>query len=195
MSRKKTQAERLRDGDTRKIGANKLAAAIAAEPRVENGLPEVSPRLAGDAASIYSFYVQQLSQSGLAAMPDVYALERACVALATCWRADRALQREGAVIRTPIMTGRGRARKRVGWHQTRNKWFAVRLESEKAFRLFANQFGLTGPVSRAGLEVQHPGPSIRNAKLWELLSRPRPPKPDPPEPGKEASPLPSEPVQ
>lgn len=73
MSRKKTKAERIRDGDTRKVGRLKLAAQLAAEPQVESGLPEVSPRLRGDAQAIYGFYRQQLTlsridaQSGMAA--------------------------------------------------------------------------------------------------------------------------------
>jgi Phage terminase, small subunit len=173
--RKKTAAEKFASGDSRKIGARKLAAQLAAEPKVESGLPEVSPRLRGDAQTAFAFYRAQLVQSRMAAQVDVYALERACVALAQCWRADRALQREGAVIRTPIMAGRGFARKRVGWRQSRNKWFAVRLESEKAFRIFANQFGLVGPVSRSGMEVSHSklGP---NEDLMKLLLTPRKPR-------------------
>ena len=76
MSRKKTKAERFAQGDTRQRGVKKLAAMLAAEPRVERGLPESSPRLKGDAAYIYTFYARQLDESDLAAMPD---LERAAL--------------------------------------------------------------------------------------------------------------------
>lgn len=171
MSRKKTASEHLRNGDPQRRGVHKLDAALAREPRVESGLPESSPRLKGDAAAAYQFYALQLAQSRLDAKPDVYALERACVALAMCWRADKALAREGPVHRVPLMGGRAGARKRIGWRQVKSKWLAVRAEAEKSFRLFANQFGLCGPGSRASLEIDN---SLAESEkhLWETLNKP-----------------------
>lgn len=174
MSRKKTAAEHIRDGDPRGKGVHKLDQMAAHEPKTESGLPERSPRLTGDAQAAYEFYRQQLILSDLAAQPDVYALERACQNLALMWRADRALQREGPIRRVAIMSGRGNARKRIGFHQVRNRWLNVRIDAEKQFHRFAAAFGLTGPSSRAGLEVAHSDEGRR--ELLKLLTEPRLPK-------------------
>jgi hypothetical protein len=182
MSRRRTRAEKISRGDTRKVGRRKFSAELAAEVRVESGLPEISPRLKGDAGEIYKFYVRQLVQSELASMPDCFALERTAVALATCWKADRALQREGCVHRIPIFTGRGRKKKQVGYRETRSKWVAIRTEAEKTFRVFANQFGLCGPTSRNSLEVGHASMVEAQAELAAILASPRPYEPDPPMP-------------
>src|SRR5215467_3197123 len=113
MPRAKSAQRKVNEGDRSKVGVHKLDAMLQSEPKAENGLPPCSPRLKGDAQLIYQFFVEQLEKSDLAKTPDAYALECACVNLATVWKADRMLAREGAVIKVPIMSGIGTARKRV----------------------------------------------------------------------------------
>jgi phage terminase small subunit len=175
--RAKSAQEQINLGDPSKRGFHQLDAALAAEPRCESGFPPCPARLKGEARELYDFFREQLAASGLDKRPDGPALERACVNLALVWQADHALAREGPVLRVPVMTGRGFARKKVGFRQVKNKWLAVRVEAEKMFRAFASEFGLTGPSSRVRLGVDH---SIGDAdrELWRLLTKPRPPGED-----------------
>jgi hypothetical protein len=179
MSRKKTAAEKFAQGDTRQRGAKKLAARIAQEPKTQRGL-ECPAQLRGDAAGLFRFFAEQLEVSRLDAKPDSQALAIASEALATSWKAARRLQREGEVKTIPILAGVGRSRRVVGHRQVRNRWFAVKVESQKMFDRIAGKFGLVGPVSRAGLEVA-PSSGQGNKKLWDLLTAPREPKIKPPE--------------
>jgi phage terminase small subunit len=173
MPRAKSAQQKINEGDRSKVGVHRLDAMLQSEPKTENGLPRCSPRLRGDAQWIYQFFVEQLEKSDLAKIPDAYALECACVSLATVWEADRKIQRQGAVIKIPVMSGVGNARKRIGWRQTKNKWLSVKLEAEKEFRIFGNSFGVVGPSSRANL-TSEVGPSIQaNRELWSLLLTPR----------------------
>lgn len=176
--RKKTKAERLRDGDTRKIGANKLARKLAAEPRTQHGL-EPPATLQGDAADLFRFFAEQLELSGLDAKPDSQALAIASESLATAWKAARMLRRQGEVKTIPILAGIGKKRRVVGHRQVRNRWFAIKVESQKMFDRIAGKFGLVGPQSRAGLEVN---PSAQDDdELAAILARPfvRRPPPEP----------------
>jgi hypothetical protein len=187
--RKKTAKQNFATGDTNKVGAKKLAAKLAAEPKTQRGL--VCPgTLQGEAADIFHFFAGQLELSGLDAKPDSQALAIAAESLATAWKAARMLKRQGEVRMIPIFEGRGRARKIVGYRQARNRWFSVKIESEKLFDRIAGKFGLVGPQSRAGLEVQHSPSIARNPSLWEKMNRPRKPSACDPTP-----PLPPEPVQ
>lgn len=74
MPRRKSTQQKINEGDLSKVGVNRLDTMLAAEPRAENGLPLTSPRLKGDAQSIYTFFVQQLEQSELAKAPEMAAL-------------------------------------------------------------------------------------------------------------------------
>lgn len=180
MPKAKSAQQKIIEGDRSKVGVHKLDAMLHSEPKTENGLPSCSPRLKGDAQLIFQFFVEQLEKSDLAKMPDVYALECACVSLATVWKADRMLAREGAVIKVPVMSGIGNARKRICWRQTKNKWLSVKLEAEKEFRIFGNSFGVVGPSSRVNL-TSEVGPSLQHdQKLWNLLLAPRPKKTETP---------------
>jgi hypothetical protein len=194
MSRKKTAREHIRDGDPQRKGVHTLDRMAEAEPKVEAGLPETSPRLAGEAEAAYEFLAQQLVLSGISAQADVYAVERAAQNLALMWRADRALQREGPVRRIPVMTGRGGARHRIGFRQVRNKWLQVRIDAEKSFARFASPLGICGAHSRAGLQVDHSASA--DAELWQILNQPRKPRvPNPEELATHGEPKSEEPIQ
>jgi phage terminase small subunit len=180
MPKAKSAQQKINEGDRSKVGIHKLDAMLQSEPKAENDLPRCSPRLKGDAQLIYQFFVEQLEKAGLSKTPDAYALECACAALATVWEADRMLAREGAVIKIPVMSGIGNARKRIGWRQAKNKWLSVKLEAEKEFRLFGNSFGVVGPSSRANL-TSEVGPALQaDRDLWSLLVMPRPKKTETP---------------
>jgi phage terminase small subunit len=183
MSRKKTDQQRARDGDTRKIGRKKLAASLAKAPKVQAGL-ECPGHLQGDAADLFQFFAEQLELSGLDARPDSQALAIASEALATAWKAARQLKRQGEVRSVPVLAGVGRNRRVVGSKQYRNRWFSVKIESQKLFDRIAGKFGLVGPQSRSGLEVPFT-PAKRehgmSPQLFEMLNRPRKPRVPTPE--------------
>lgn len=180
MTRKKTAAEHIRNGDPRRRGIHTLDLMAAHEPKFEQGL-ECPNRLKGDGRAIFRFLAEQLEHSGLAAKVDSEALAVASIALATSWKADRHLQREGEVRKVPICAGLGNKRKIVGWRQQKNRWWSIKIEALKTFKSFASAFGVTGPSSRAGLEVA----SMKDPhdELMRLLMMPRCPpfKPDPPQ--------------
>jgi hypothetical protein len=143
---------------------------------MESRLPEKSPRLKGrDACAAFRFIARQLDQSNLAAVVDVFAVERCAEALALCWKADRRLRREGEIRRIPVFFGVGRARKIVAYRQQRNRWLGVRLDAEKTFARFAGALGVCGAHSRAGLEVE-PTSLAAHDQLWKLLRSPRLPR-------------------
>jgi phage terminase small subunit len=175
MSRRKTASEQIRDGDPAKRGVKVLDRLAATEPETQSGL-ECPARLRGDARELFRFFAEQLELSDLDAKPDSPALAIACEALATSWKAERRLRRESEIIRTPIYSGQGSSRKKTGWKQSRNRWFAVKIESQKMFDRIAGKFGLVGPSSRAGLEV-NATPRSAHDSLMARLTAPRTPKP------------------
>jgi hypothetical protein len=87
------------------------------------------------------------------------------------------LRRQGEVIRVPVCVGLGNKRRVVGHRQQRNRWFSVKVESEKQFARFASAFGLVGPSSRATIHVEEPNRRLEDDhELWALLTTPRPKK-------------------
>ncbi len=90
------------------------------------------------------------------------------------------LRRQGEVKTIPILAGIGKARRVVGHRQVRNRWFAIKLESQKMFDRIAGKFGLVGPVSRSGLEVQHSS-AQDDDELAAILAKPFVRRPKPPE--------------
>lgn len=180
--RKKTAREQIVEGDRSKRGVHKLDSALRSEPKVESGL-RCPDRLKGDARDLFLFFSEQLNLADLDAKPDSPALAVACIALATAWKCDRKLARQGEVREVPILAGIGRKRKILGYRQQKSRWWSVKREAEIIVRAFANQFGLVGPSSRAGMEVKHSASLQDDKELWALLTKPRPKKdlPDPPD--------------
>jgi hypothetical protein len=111
--------------------------------------------------------------SGLDKACDGFALERAAKNLEFIWLCDRRIDRGSPIRRVPIYSGRGAARRPIGYRETRSKWVALRTEAERQFRAFASPFGLVGPASRSALTVEC-SPLEANKKLWEILNQPRP---------------------
>jgi len=178
----KPAALQIAEGDPAKRGVHKLDAMLAAEPKVESGLPPASPRLRAAARDAYEFYREELNKADLAKRPDAYALERAAQNPALIWKADEKLAREGEVVKSPILAGRGKNRRVVGYRHVKSKWLMVRAEAEKNFRAFASEFGLTGPASRVRLGVQDSlASAAAERELWEILSQPRSDEDDPPD--------------
>lgn len=176
MSRKKNAREQTLLGDPSKRGKHKVDEALRCEPKTESGL--VCPdRLTGDARDLFQFFREQLSIADVDSKVDSPSLATACTALATSWKADRHLAREGEVRKLPVLAGVGGARRIVGHRQVKNRWWSVKVESEKTFRAFANQFGICGPSSRAGLQVN--GSKAADSELWARMNVPRPPKEPP----------------
>jgi hypothetical protein len=97
---------------------------------------------------------------------------RRAVELATVWRADREIAKQGAVRKIAVMEGRGKNRRRIGWRTQKNRWIGIRESSTKAFRIFASAFGLCGPSSRVGLEVTQSTPTTADEELRALLESP-----------------------
>src|ERR1700735_80075 len=152
--RRKSAQQKIVEGRGAQIGVHKLDSLAAAEPRCESGLLPVPKRLTGDARALFVFFAGELETMDLDKKPDREALACACTSLACAWKAERHLRRQGEVIRVPVCVGLGNKRRVVGHRQQRNRWFSVKVESEKQFARFASAFGLVGPSSRATIHVE-----------------------------------------
>lgn len=156
------------DGDTRKIGARKLRAKIAAEPKAVRGLPPCPRHLNGRARSTWEFWVEELAGMGLDRRPDAQMLEGACVNYARAVEADLIVKRDGLMIEESTIdpeTG-----ERIVLKTGRHPAIAVSDGAWKQVRAFGSEFGLS-PVSRTRLAVERLDDGA--AALAEILSAPR----------------------
>jgi len=79
---RKPAALALAEGDTRKIGANKLRERAAKEPDATHGYPPCPDHLSGRARAAWDFLSAELADMQLDRRPDALMLEGLCVAYA-----------------------------------------------------------------------------------------------------------------
>lgn len=160
---------RAAEGDTRKIGANKLAAKVKAEPKATRGFPDCPEHLGCRARELWMFWTKELEGMGLDRRPDAIMLEGACVAYGQAVGADILLEKEGIVVTEPVVVGEVI----VGYKTKRHPAEAVSRRAWAQVKAFATEFGLS-PSSRA--RVTPDKKEAKQVDLIAMLSAPREPK-------------------
>lgn len=163
MPRQKPTQAYLNEGDTRKLGINKLKEKLAAEPQPSVGYPECPEHMTGDARAAWEFWASELEMMNLDRRPDTPALAAACMAYATVIEAYSKLERDGSVVEEAITDKDGEI---VGTKYKTNPAFAVWNGAMTNLRHFCAEFGLT-PASRSRIRVDKQ-PATR--KLDALLT-------------------------
>src|ERR1700690_949550 len=164
----KAAGQKLVEGDTRKIGARRLAAQIAAEPKASRGLPPCPEYLVGRARDAWTFWSHELELMDLDRRPDGPMLEGVCIAYDAAIACYETIKTQGRFIAKKIL------------NPATNKLVVVDVKPHPAVRqgnqalalmkAFCSEFGLS-PVSRTRLAVDKLDDG--DADLMELLGRPR----------------------
>ena len=167
----KPMAKVEQDGDSRKIGVNKLRAKIAAEPLASRGLPPCPRHLKGRARAAWKFWSVELADMDLDRRPDAMMLEGACVNYGRAVEADLIVARDGMMVEESYVDKRSGEKVilKIKYHPG----ITVSNSEWRQVRAFCSEFGLS-PVSRTRLAVadkDKPGED-----LARLLSQPREPK-------------------
>ncbi len=169
----KTVAHKLAEGDTRKVGAHKLAAQIAAEPKAARGLPECPSHLQGRARAAWEFWSQELAAMNLDRRPDAMMLEGACVAYETAVYAQEQIQKHGRLfIKRAVDPKTGEL---TVIDVRTNPIVSIGDKAWSQLRAFCSEFGFS-PVARARLTIETNNDGDQD--LMALLARPREQKPD-----------------
>ena len=164
----KAAGRKLAEGDTRKVGAHRLAAQIAAEQKASPGLPPCPEHLKGRAREAWNFWSEELASMDLDRRPDAHMLEGCCVAYDAAVDAYETILKQGRLI----------AKKALD--PATNKLVVVDVKPHPAvrqgnqawalMRSFCSEFGLS-PVSRIRLSIEKE--DAGDADLLELLGRAR----------------------
>ncbi len=170
MVGRKPNPRRGIEGDTRKIGANKLKAKLASEPSTTKGLPPCPEHLTGKAREAWGFWSAELADMNLDRRPDAMMLEGACVAYQQATQADSILADEGPVcLHVTVDRETGHELRKLKAHPA----VAISRSAWTQLRSFASEFGLS-PVSRTRLSIEK---KSDGQDLASLLSAPRTPRP------------------
>lgn len=168
----KPAGQKRADGDTRKVGARKLEAQIAAEPKATRGLPKCPVHLRGRARAAWNLWAEELFVMNQDRRPDAMMLEGACVGYARAVEADLMVADEGLIVtesRIDDESGEVIILKRKN-----HPAIAISRAAWNQVRSFCGEFGLS-PVSRTRLAVEKRDDGA--ADLATLLSTPRAPRP------------------
>ena len=169
----------LADGDTCKIGINKLKAKAEAEPKAGKGLPDCPAHLKGRAREAWEFWVKELEEMDLDRRPDAQMLEGACVAYHRAVQADLMVAREGITCKSKVVVkGTDKAgnptRRVVVLKIKAHPAITISSSSWRQLRAFCSEFGLS-PVSRTRLSIEKKGGELE--ELNAILNKPRERKP------------------
>lgn len=167
-------ALREADGDTRRIGANKLREQIAAEPTATHGLPPCPEHIEGVAREAWEFWVAELRDMNLERRPDAQMLEGACVFYARARKADAAVDRDGITIEQSTIDEASGERILIGIKK--NPAVDISKDAWTMVHRFCSEFGLS-PVSRTRLAIEKKDDAAED--LANLLMRPRPARTSP----------------
>jgi len=158
----------LAEGDTRKVGANKLAARMEALPKGLRGLPDAPAHLGPLEREQWAIWKQDLELMGADYRADAAMLEGACVNYARAVASDATLRREGAQIKEPIQD---RVTGEIIGHRMKNHPATVVSNTcWSQVRSFCSELGLS-LVSRQRLSMEAPDSSMDD--LVKLLGTPR----------------------
>ena len=167
----KPAGRKLVEGDTRKVGARKLAAQIAREPKAARGLPTCPKHLRGRARAAWNFWREELMAMSLDRRPDAQMLEGACVAYEAAVNSYETIQKQGRLIAkraTDPKTGQ-----LVVVDVRPHPAVAMGNDAWSLLRSFCSEFGLS-PVSRTRLSIERTDPAEDD--LMKILMQPRAPK-------------------
>ncbi len=157
----------MADGDTGHLGAAKFKAKYGSMPDPTRGLPACPPHLTGLASQAWEFLAEELADLDQDRRPDALMLEGACAAYQRAVQSDEAIQRDGIVVRQPIMDKHGEC---VGERLKTNPAVAISNTSWALVKSFCVEFGLS-PVSRTRLTLEKKDDSA--AELSSILASPR----------------------
>lgn len=164
----KSAAQKVADGDTRKVGVHKLEAQIAAEPKTTRGLPKCPVHLRGRARAAWNLWAEELFVMNQDRRPDGMMLEGACVGYERAVLADLIIAKEGLIItESKIDDESGEV---IVLKRKNHPAIAISRASWNQVRAFCSEFGLS-PVSRTRLAVEKRDDGA--ADLATLLSTPR----------------------
>jgi P27 family predicted phage terminase small subunit len=158
------------EGDTRHIGANKLAARLESLPKGLRGLPDAPAHLNAQEREQWAIWKQDLELMGADYRADVALLEGACVMYARALRADATLRREGTEIEEPIqdrVTG-----EIIGQRLKNHPALSTSNASWEKVRSLCSELGLT-LVARQRLSAADSGAQSPMDDLMKLLTTPR----------------------
>jgi P27 family predicted phage terminase small subunit len=159
------------DGDTRKVGARKFRAKIAAEPKAVRGLPDCPRHLKGRARAAWNFWREELEGMGLDRRPDAQMLEGACVNYSRAVESDLIVARDG--IMQNISTIDKESGEPILLKSQYHPAITVSNAAWRQVRAFCSEFGLS-PVSRTRLAVEKPDSGADD--LAKILMQPRAPR-------------------
>jgi len=136
------------------VGRLKLAAAAQSVPEPSAaGLPDCPSYLHGQARAAWHLWKTELEVMGLDAACDAPTLASACMNFQTVVTAHLKIQKEGAVIREPIVS---RDTGLVMGHRVKkNPWVSVREHAHRLLLGFCSEFGIS-PAARTRLNVNVP---------------------------------------
>jgi P27 family predicted phage terminase small subunit len=164
----------ISEGDPSKHGVNKLRERLDAEPKAARGLPRCPRHLGKVAREAWKFWSEELEAMGLDRRPDAQMLEGACVAYEAAVKAYETIQQQGAVIAKKAIDPL--TQKLTVIDVKTHPAVAQRNAAWVLVRAFCSEFGLS-PASRTRLSIERTD-DFGNADLTEILSRPRPPRPE-----------------
>lgn len=167
----KAAGRKLAEGDTRKIGAHKLAAQIAGEPRAVRGLPSCPRHLRGRARAAWNFWREELAAMSLDCRPDAQMLEGACVAYEAAVNSYETIHKQGRLIAKRAADPK--TGQLVVVDVRAHPAVAMGNDAWTLLRSFCSEFGLS-PVSRARLSIDRT--DACEDDLMKILMQPRPPK-------------------
>lgn len=156
----------LADGDTRKIGVNKLRARAAAEPVATRGLPSAPDHLNERALAAWEFWAEELADMNLDRRPDAQMLEGACVNYARAVQADMMLDVDGITVEESTLNDAGA---RVVLSVKKHPAVDISNSAWRQVRAFCSEFGLS-PSARARLSIEK---KDQSEDLATLLTGPR----------------------
>ena len=169
----KPAGRKLVEGDTRKVGARKLAAQIAAEPKASRGLPTCPAHLKGRAREAWNFWREELTAMSLDRRPDAQMLEGACVAYEAAVSSYETIQQQGRLIAKRAKDPK--TGQLVVTDVRPHPAVAMGNDAWVLMRSFCSEFGLS-PVSRTRLSIEREDSSEDD--LMRILMQPRAPKGD-----------------
>lgn len=168
----KPAGRKLVEGDTRKVGARKLAAQIAREPKAARGLPTCPKHLRGRARAAWNFWREELMAMNLDRRPDAQMLEGACVAYEAAVDSYETLHKQGRLIARRAKDPK--TGQLVVTDVRPHPAVAMGNDAWALLRSFCSEFGLS-PVSRTRLSIEKTDSGEDD--LMKILMQPRTPKP------------------
>lgn len=165
-------AQRIAEGDARKVGKKKLSEMLDSQPQAMRGFPPCPTHLQGLARKTWKFLVPQIEAMEMDRKPDALMLEGVCVNYARAVQADEAIADKGLVLRTSKIVGEGESMEVIILDEKPRPEVSISDKCWKNVKAFCSEFGMS-PVSLTRLHLGTPGK--KEDDLAAILSAPRDP--------------------